>query len=313
MYNTEQKERYLRRQSPRYLNSIELVLRQTEPFENRRELDCSEFNTKEITEMYKEMNVASLDTLSNRNSILKKYTDWCLSESLVADGVNHYDEINYEDIAKCTNKVSTRKKYLTTAEVYRVVDSLLNPLEKVVVLAAFEGVLMNGGYLSVYNMTSDDLDGNVIHLDGGKFFTLSNCIIEYIKQAENASHYIPYNQEGSQRALDGYAFDPNDHYVFKRMYNVPVRYETEHRAQIYFIRTLERIRRECSGDTSLLTIKALNESGRIEAIKQYMEQEGSQDPRATMERHKNELDDRFGYIANCKRYIIKHAECFAEV
>lgn len=309
MYNSEQKERYLRRQNSRYFVLIKKVLESAEPYEEELDLDCSAFNTKDIIGMYKRMNIASLDSINNKNSVFKKYTDWCLSENMVADGINHYDELNYEHMAKCVNKANASKKYLTREDVYNIIDDLQNPLEKVLVLAAYEGLIMNAGYLSVYNISTEQLDGNVFVGDQGKFFTLSDDIIEYMEEAEAADSYLAYTKSGD---IKEFQFEEGNEYVFKRMYNVPTRYTDEHHAQIYFIRTFERIRKEIDRNADILTIKALNESGRIDAIKTYMKAENETNPQVVMERHRDELNSTYGNVANIKRYVVKHADCFAE-
>lgn len=308
MYNAEQKERFMRRLSEVYKKRAAVVFNSIEPYEAERELDCSEFNTNEIMIIYKALNLASLDTLASTHTILKKYTNFCLDENMVSDGINHYSELDYNDLNNYINKGNADKKIVSREKVLHIAANMVNPCEQAIVLMAFEGILMNGGYLAAYNIASENIFDGTVELENGKTFPISEELAGFIRASENTYVYMMHDVRGKEMS-----FDEDDPHAFKRMYNAHgSRYRDDAAAQMYFIRMFKRIREDYGRDGGVLKIKSLNESGRINRIGQLMESDGVSDPAIIMERYKEELSARFGFVASHKRYIVKYNDCFSE-
>ena len=79
MYQSEMKEGFIKdymRSRVVSRTSLYSLMRKTEPFEERNNKDCSQFNEKEILKMYEEFKAKSVYVLMNYNTILKAYCAW---------------------------------------------------------------------------------------------------------------------------------------------------------------------------------------------------------------------------------------------
>ena len=55
---------------------------------------------------------------------------------------------------------------------------------------------------------------------------------------------------------------------------------------------------------------ALKNSGRIDMIKHFMKKDGSTDIRETYEKHKDEIENRYGKLQRIKRWVAEYKEFF---
>jgi hypothetical protein len=97
--------------------------------------------------------------------------------------------------------------------------------------------------------------------------------------------------------------------IFKQLYNNVRAYDTMDLRRHYFERLFRRIRDRAGED--FITIKKLNESGRINALKSFMATEGATDARKCFMAHKRELDLKYGTILEVGRFFAVHKDAFA--
>ena len=303
MYNEQQKQRFIQRLDDVMMARATWVFNKSELAESESKTDCGCFSVDEIAAMYKLWNFGSLDTLVTAHTILRKYADFCLSEHLSVDGVNHYMEIDYTALNGYVNTGLLMKSLLTREEVYKLAEELDNPLESVFICATFEG-LAYGNSDDLYRISYDQVKDGVFVTRSGQKKAVSETLMRYIRRAEEEDTFITHGKR--QRIVK---FSSDDPPVFKQMYNGVV-YTDSAGVRFYFSRLMKRIKDDYG--LQQLSMKGLHESGRIDAIKHYMKKEGCTNPEQIMETHKTELEAQWGTMIAIKRYLVKYADCFVE-
>lgn len=175
------------------------IFNKSERVETQQQKDLCNFSKEEISHLYRTFSSTNVDRLNNINGILRKYTNWCMSEKLVLDGQNHYEDFSYSNLASCVmdsyfeNNAFTRelliqwneevKKTIVAYEKEKTKDGLmwkeqysldkktnrkygvitgrlfLNPSDLALIWLIFEGV-RGKHYKELINLTYDDFDFN---------------------------------------------------------------------------------------------------------------------------------------------------------
>lgn len=196
-YNEEYKERFINERimtviaSREYLTS---VFKRVSQFEAEYGRDACEFNTYEIKNMYKAMNTSSLNALSVLNATLAGYTFWCIKEGLKRDIQNHYNEVSREDLQGCINIEALKVSVLSKKKLLSVVDTFINPMDKYVVMALFEGIRGNL-YSDIVNLQITDIEGNIVHLPD-RDISVGDEFLKFAKEAYNSSQYFVFIKGG---------------------------------------------------------------------------------------------------------------------
>ncbi len=232
-------------------------------------------------------------------SILSVYADWAKEQNLLPDGINHYREIGQPNLLACMSNEKVDEGYLTEDEVTEIVRSLENAFEKVAVLMAYEGFLF-ANYGDAYMVGSADIEGTRLRV-GDYEGEASDKLRLYIEEAEEAECYYQRMPDGEVREVK---FKDCCGPVFKQIYNAIRSYDTLDQRRHYFERLFRRIR-DYTGER-FITIKKLNDSGRINAIRNFMEAEGATDARQVFIAHKAELDLKYGEIREVGRFFAVH-------
>lgn len=304
MYNKLQKQRYIASLTESSKNKIQAVFKRTAAYEEKLDLDCSNFTVQDILACFKQCNTSSINTLRNMKSALSVYTDWCREQNLLRDGINHYTEIGQPNLLACLCSTKVEKSYLSEDEVIFLVTQMENAFEKVAILLAYEGFLF-ANYDAAYMVSSDDIDGSFLKV-GEQEHKASPYLLEYIEEAEAADCYYLRQMGGNVKEMP---FKPGGGPVFKQLYNAVREYNTMELRRFYFERLFRRIR-EYTGE-SFITIKKLNDSGRINELKRIMDAENAIDARKCFMKHKAELDAKYGIILEVGRFFAVHGDAFA--
>ena len=299
-YNHEQKERYFIERENIY-RKIRLVMRTffniTKEYEEMLDKDCSNFTTTEILNMYSSCSTRSWEQPLNFNSQLKIYTAWCMKENLVLDNQNHYEEIDKNDMYQCLNLGLKEKMVLTRKELEKGLMQMPNVSDQFLALAFFEG-FGGAGYKDFYHLMPQQFEGNVVHLEG-RDLNVSTMLVE--RALEAAEEYHKYNMDGPLRT--GYRAD--DPSVMKDSSNAftDTLYKNTRRIQKRIVK-LETEYGKAYGYVGL------RNSGRIDLIKRYMEMDNSFDIRETYDRHKEQIEQRYGRLQRIYRWIEEYSQFF---
>lgn len=292
-YNHDWKERYFKEREKSY-QKIRLIMRTffntTKAFEENLRKDCSNFTTSEILNMYSLCATRSWEQLLNFNSQLKIYTAWCIKEGLVSDNQNHYEELDKNDMYGCLNLGMKESMILTRRELEQSLQSMPNPSEQFLVLAFFEGI---GGaaYKDFYQLEPTQFKGSKVDL-GDRILEITDLLYE--KAMESAHEYKKYNMDGPLRT--GYRLD--DPYVLKDSSNADTDSVDKNTRRIQ--RRLVMLENNYGKAYGYVGLK---NSGRIDMLKRFMEEDKSTDIRETYEKHKLEMEIRYGRLQRIYRWI----------
>lgn len=291
LYNAEQKQRYIdKKQSevtlaPNFLYNLFI---KSAPFEESFGKDVSDWTVSEIIEFYMFIDTYSVEFLAVLHSNYSLYTNWCLTETLVADGQNHFQEVNNSDLIECVNTSLLEKTIITREEFEKSVDTLLNDTDKFAFYAIFEGI---AGYKfeEITNIKLSDIEGDELHLCTGRTIPVSSKFREIIENAANEEIYQSYAKERY------YPFRPDDTakglvYRMAKNVNGNDQNDIKNRSQTFNRRYQRCI--DYMGLPSVLTPKKLMASGKIDFIKQLMKQSGLS-LNETLRKYKDVINDRY--------------------
>ncbi len=301
-YNHAQKERYFeeREKTYRKIRQIcKVFFNISRPFEEKLGKDCSNFTSTEILNMYASCLTHSWEQLLNFNSQLKIYTSWCVMESLVTDNQNHYEEIDKNDMYNCLNLGLKENMYISREELEHIIktNQILNVSDEFLSLALFEGL---GGleYKDLKELSPDQFKNGKVYLSDREL-TVSDMLIEKAKESADT-----YDKVMPDKIIkNGYSV--NDPYVIKDSCNISVDSPRRHIQKIQ--RRLKKLELQHG---KVFSYVGLRDSGRIDLIRRFMEEDNSTDIRNTYDKHKDTIEYRYGKLQRIHRWIEEHEQFF---
>lgn len=302
-YNAEQKERYFATRESEYqmIRSIGRVFfGAASEYETMLDKDCCNFTTREILNMYSAYATRSWEQLLNFNSQLKIYTEWCLKEHLVKDNQNHYAEIDKDEMYKCLNLGLKNEMFITRKELEKTIkqNKISNVSDQFLCLAFFEG-LGGLGYKDFINLMPDQFkDGKVILSD--RELPVSDLLTKLAIEA--ADEYNKYDQ-GKVLKMGYKKDDPS---VVKDSCNVCTPLTPERNIKKIH-RRISRIEDAYGKEYGYVSLK---NSGRVDMIITLMKEDNSTDIRATYNKHRDDIEFRYGKLQRISRWIDEYKRFF---
>lgn len=303
IYNREFKEEYLKNESDRNLHLeafLGNIFRISKNYEEMLGKDLYNFTAKEIIEFYKLMNSTSIETLMTLNSQLYIYTQYALVSGLVTDGLNHYQEIDNEILNSCVNRILFNNKIFTREQLDMVTQNMINPCEKYICFALFEGISGDNWLSDLANLTVENYKGNKVYLPSGKILTVSDKLINLMYESASEQRYWAYSKDGTTKEKK---FKEGDNKIIKEMYNsinrTPVRDYRRVQARIAMISKIYGL--------PGLNSKALLNSGRIDMINDLILKEKI-GAREVILKHQKDIEYRYGTITSTTRFILKYKD-----
>lgn len=299
MYNENQKERYLAAREYQNLNIRKLMntfWKIAEPFEIKLDKDCCNFTTLEITEMYSSTLTHSLQWIYNFNSQMQIYTAWCLSQNLVRDNQNHYNELTKNELALFINVASKDARIITKSELLSLLLDIPNVSDQFLALAIFEGL---GGtqFADFYELTMDNFSGNEVTV-GGRTLIVSDKLIELAEKA--SKEYVKYSYYCELKR----GYKKTDPRIIKDSSNAGEPTLGRNQRKIYM--RLYALEKEYG---KAFVYNSLHNSGRIEMIKFLLSKDKENDVKKVYKTHLEEIEYRFGqlykgWLDEYQQYII---------
>lgn len=288
----------------------EACLKRAKTFEEKVGKDLSEWNSKEIIDYYKSICTHSLDFLYNIHSVFKKYTTWCMSKNLIADGINHYDEITKDTLMQCINKVIADQRIISREDLLREIQRFTNPRDQFICLACFEGL---GGkeMEEIINLKLSDFDTkhNSITLkrkELGQTKTVelkySEELLNYARHSADADIYIVEKiSENGKTTYREFKMAGERNQIVKKILSRNVDSPEDDVKPAAITRRFKELQRM----TNILAFnsKALKESGRIYQIKELVKSKGISLIDAIKDQY---INDVFGKIISPQAYLFKY-------
>lgn len=216
MYNSDRKERYLeyasQKYTPDYCVNIRSVFNMAENDEVVLDKDLADFSREDISNLYATHMYGDKYTYASINSRLSSYCQWCLENSLVRDGCNHFLEFTITDLERYVNVRINKNKYLTRKEFYELVKQLQNSRDQFILTCLFEfGKSDQFSDILTLKISDIDKEKGVAHLPSGKTVKVSKILIGYAEMANETYTYemIP---SGIPKPMDR-----ESEYIFKKV------------------------------------------------------------------------------------------------
>lgn len=234
MYQSEMKEGFIKdymRSRVIARTSLYSLLRKTEPFEEKYDKDCSQFNQNEVITMYTEFKAKSVYVLLNYNTILKAYCAWrrYYHKEKVTES---YENITIELLKPCIPEESN--KFLSREEIIEIEDQLYNWTDKAILECLWEGI-SGPSMIDLVNINKSmvDFKEKEMYFSDGRIINLTDRLCEFLNKAFDETEYMCYGETLRVKKLAGignlykerdnaYATDSNDKYfrwVYRKVQN----------------------------------------------------------------------------------------------
>lgn len=234
MYQSEMKEGFIKdyvRSRVVARTSLYSLLRKTEPFEEKNNKDCSQFNQDEVITMYTEFKAKSVYVLLNYNTILKAYCAWrrYYQKEKVTES---YENITIELLKLCVPEESN--KFLSREEIIEIEDQLYNWTDKAILECLWEGI-SGPSMIDLVNINKSmvDFKEKEMYFSDGRIVNLTDRLCEFLSKAFDETEYMCYGETLRVKKLAGignlykerdnaYATDSNDKYfrwVYRKVQN----------------------------------------------------------------------------------------------
>ena len=301
MYNAERKEQFLAERKSKAIvsNNIGNLFELAGTTEAELGRDLSEWNSDEILTFYKYYSTPSIQSLIQMHNSLTMYTNWCISNGLVADNQNHYTEINSTMLCDCVNIPMLRKSLFSRSEMENLVSELPNSADAFLLLALFEGVSIRWMFEI---KVSDFDDDNILCLPDGKQIRASSQLRHYAELGaeEDVRLSIPNTKKEFK-----YEYTDGDHIIR----HITRKSKRQNERVVLGLRM-----RQCGEylDTPNITMKSLAESGRMWYISEMMTSRGLSLEEAAITNRK-EHESIYGSIQNSVTYLNIYGKIITEI
>jgi len=259
MYNKECKERYLQLLAAdvdkKVIDTTRSQFLSAEYSEMEFQKDLCNFSIYEIRQMYSVATYNSPNTFRAVNSTFRKYTQWCIENNLVDDGVNHYLEIRNADFAAFINKKFQSMRFLTREEFYALIEQFPCLRDRFAAACIFEfGKSRN--YSDITEMEISDIDeiDLTVNLDSGRTVSISK---EFVNLAYNANEEKVYDFNSVKRTA---IYIPSSK-IFKKTR------DTTSSSDAKFISHLIKVNLDVAGGYMDISAESISLSGQFEMIR----------------------------------------------
>lgn len=192
MYNEELKREFIKYKNDIATHApffIENLFNQTSPFEEEKDKDLCNFTVAEIIEFYKFKGSVSDVSLANINGMFRKYTQFCIEKGMSIDNQNHFLEITDQILQdECINKGMLKRMIITREELLSSLYTFLNPSDRFLLLALFEGI-WGKDYSEILDLNIADFEGNMVHLSSGRIIPVTDILVYYANESAKANEY----------------------------------------------------------------------------------------------------------------------------
>lgn len=315
MYNENLKMQYIKDNQDRNLTLEKNMLRffrSIEKYEKYLDKDLSCFTTEEILDYYKSLGITSLESLMVMNSQYKLYAAYCQNKGIINDGQNHYTELTTDLFMSCINTALANKKIITRQQLVALAKEQENPGDRFLLYALFEGI---GGkrLIEISSFEKENIQKNkkAVKLCTGRIIPVTD---EFIESVEEACEEYTYYTRNKDFDIIEKKFKSYDTRPFKSLANAIK--DDDRYQQIYG--RIQRIKKE-NNDSPAITIAGLQESGRIQMIKDYdvdynvaidngVEISVDVKYRNYILQNKKAIENKYGQIMSVTRYVEKYSE-----
>ena len=288
MYNEKRKREYLRykEDTTELANNIYTLFDNASFFEDKYGKDVCDWTSAEIIGFCKYLSTPKIKTLTVNVNALRMYTDWCLSNSLVGDGQNHWYEITSDVLIECVDKVRLAESYLTYEDLMEKLPRCKNASDKFIILGLFEGLTIG----EISEIRPQDYDNGELVLPSRRL-PISEELQNIFAEASIETEYAVYGDK--HRYYQAQTDTPQ---LIKRVLNNP-----PENLRIV-IGSRYRTASQAVGISANVTPTNMRESGRMDFIRRQMAQTGLSLHEALLKENRAEMERRYGKVQNYMVY-----------
>lgn len=186
MLNEDRKKRFYEYKLNTTVTNITPIvtrLKRAAKFENVYKKDLCDFTLIEIMEMYKLLNYTAIEAIVVMNNTLIHYTDWCLSENLVANGQNLYQTLTSDVLMSLLNRAVIDHQIVSRDTVLSWTEQMKNPRDRFIVLSIFEFGKSKKDFENIIYAKLEDIneDTHEMKLHSGRIVHVSEELISCAK------------------------------------------------------------------------------------------------------------------------------------
>lgn len=303
LYNKDTKLAYIAETSDgkdeeTYERAMKACFNNTAEKEFERKKDICEFTNAEIKDYYSSLKTASVMRLTVVDSQLKRYAAWTVDKGIINSEDNKFKEIKNDDLIACVDYKDT---IISRENLIKEISILPNVGERFLCLALFEGI-SGKEYCELVNLKKEDFerkDGKwIVHL-GTRDLEVSEELVDLgIESADTSEMYL-YTRDLS--FVKSYYMNDGEE-KSRVIKNPPQSYGSSSRAAGIRVKNkLDRIGSYLGNPA--ITRSNLLESGKINMVKRFYQNDGIQDIRQILINHNTEITERYGYIQNKQRWV----------
>lgn len=205
MYQRERKEEFIRdimRSRVIQKTTLFAIFKKTEPFEEKFDKDCCQFNKDEAMEMFNGFKCKSIYTLLNNNTIMKAYSAFAeYYHGIKSEKV--YESFTINDLKPCV--AESKNKLITREDLDDIKSQLLNAVDRCIVEALWEGI-SGTSMRDITGLQEGQLDKVLkqLHFEDGRVLNLTDELYEDLVSAFKQTKYICYGETLREKTLLGY-------------------------------------------------------------------------------------------------------------
>jgi hypothetical protein len=288
MYQKERKEEFIRdimRSRVIQKTTLFAIFKKTEPFEEKFDKDCCQFNKDEAMEMFNGFKCKSIYTLLNNNTIMKAYSAFAeYYHGIKSEKV--YESFTINDLKPCI--AESKNKLITREDLDDIKSQLLNAVDRCIVEALWEGI--SGTSMSdITGLQEEQLDKTLkqLHFEDGRVLNLTDELYEDLVSAFKQTKYICYGETLREKTLLGYGR------LYKERDNALGALDSEDRRFRWIYRKVQIFRDHVG--MPWLTMKIIQNSGFTHYLKIGMDKCGLEIKDFLKTEEGKELMIRYGY------------------
>lgn len=213
IYNQKQKESFIKYYQEDSDNPyVRNIFKATRADEEYKQKDICEFTEKEIIAVLKGFNTTSINSLRVKTSILRTYATWCEANGYILNNMNCFNNLYGKDIEDCVNKHAKQSKLISFECLLEYCHQLLNPIDKFIICAIFEGIRgKKQDLIDLTSLRSKDLHKDYFDLNDRKIKVPSYLYELAIASVETYTYTTARGQEKKLFDCD-YVFKPKFNY-----------------------------------------------------------------------------------------------------
>ena len=288
MYNKERKEEFIKdimRSRVIQKTTLFAIFKKSEPFEEKFQKDCCQFNKEEAMEMFYGFKCKSIYTLLNNNTIMKAYSAFAeYYHGIQTEKV--YEQFTIKDLKPCV--ADSKNKLLTREDLDDIKGQLLNAVDRCIVEALWEGI--SGTAMSdITGLNENQLDkeNKKLYFEDGRILDVTDVLCEDLIKCFAQVEYMCYGETLRVKPMVGYGR------LYKERDNALGELDSEDRRFRWIYRKVQKYREHVG--MPWLTMKIIQNSGFAHYLKLGMDKTGLGIKEFLKTCQGQELMSRYGY------------------